>query len=143
MTQARMKDKALFFPLAWLVLGLSAGACEKNEQCTKARLDASDTWKGVMESAAKNKLGGPSYDELDERKKGEHYKAWLKVETESEMVFKSFAYEKITWNTARPAREKANSEFAGYFGKDEYKGFATALEAANQSFKSVEASCAK
>jgi leucyl aminopeptidase (aminopeptidase T) len=140
MTQARKIEKALG-PLVWLALALAASACAKNEHCTKARLDASDTWKRVMESAAKNKLGGPGYDDLDERKKGEHYKAWNKVETESEMVFKSFAYEKITWNTAKPAREKANSEFESYFGRDQYKGFATSLEAANQSFKSVEASC--
>jgi hypothetical protein len=126
-----------------VALGLAAGGCKNNEDCTRARLGASDSWKAVMEGAAKNKLGGPSYDELTTEKKGEHYKSWQRVETESEMVFKSFAYEKITWKTARPARDKANSEFDAYFGKDEYRGFKTLLEAANQRFSQVETLCAK
>jgi len=142
MPNAKWTVKSSVLAVAVVAAGLAALACEKNEQCTKARLDASDSWKGVMEGAAKNKLGGPGYDELSTEKKGEHFKSWAKVETESEMVFKSFAYEKITWKTARPAREKANSEFQSYFGKDQYRGFATLLDAANQSFKAVEALCA-
>lgn len=128
---------------ASIVTAFALVGCAKNEECTKARLDASDAWKAVMESAAKNKLSGVGFDELSEEKKGEHYKIWSRVETESEMVFKSFAYEKITWKTARPAREKANSEFERYFGRDQYKGFGATLAAANESFKAVEGRCAE
>jgi len=141
MRKAKRTVSSWALAAAMLATGLGTSACKKNEQCIKARLDASDAWKGVMEGAAKNKLGGPGYDELTTERKGEHFKAWAKVETESEMVFKSFAYEKITWRTARPAREKANSEFQSYFGKSQYRGFATTLEAANQSFKAVETLC--
>lgn len=141
MTRGRPTSRTSILTAAALALPLAVAGCENNEQCTKARLDAADTWKAVMESAAKNKLGGAGYDELSTERKGEHFKAWSRIETEAEMVFKSFAYEKITWKTARPAREKSNSEFDGYFGRDQYKGFKTSLDAANQSFKTVDATC--
>ena len=69
--------------------------CGKDEACTKARLKGADDWKAVYEQAGKLKLnGGSAFDELTQDKQAEHTRALEAVETQSEMVFKSFAYEK-------------------------------------------------
>jgi hypothetical protein len=127
---------------AWYLLVMS-GCARTDEACTKARLDASDQWKSVYEqaAAAKNKPGWLDFDDLPQTKKADHVRAWTAVETQSEMVFKSFAFEKITWKTAAPAREKANAEFQNYFGKDHYALFSAALAAANQHFETTANTC--
>jgi len=73
--------------------------------------------------------------------KGEHYKIWEEIEKQTDMIFKSFAFEKITWNTAEPAKQKAEKAFDGYFDKAEYKGFQTSLEDAAKKFQAAEAAC--
>lgn len=128
------------------ILGLlAASACSKtdDEACVKARMDASDHWKNVYEqaAAAKNKGGWLEFEDLPQTQKVAHVRAWTNVETQSEMVFKSFAFEKITWKTAAPAREKANAEFQNYFGKDHYALFSAALAAANQRFETTANTC--
>jgi hypothetical protein len=119
-----------------------AFACETNEACTKARLAASNTWEEVTENAASTKLrGGIGYEDLSEEKKAEHYKAWEEIEKKADMVFKSFAFERITWNTATPARASAEKAFQAYFARDDYKGFQTLLAAANEEFEKTEKAC--
>ena len=123
---------------------MTASACNTtDEACTKARLDASDQWKSVYEqaAAAKNKGGWLEFEDLPQTQKADHVRAWSAVEKQSEMVFKSFAFEKITWKTAAPAREKANAEFQNYFGKDHYALFSAALAAANQRFETTANTC--
>jgi hypothetical protein len=116
--------------------------CENDEACTKARLDGADAWKAVYEQSSKLRLnGGLAFDELTQDKQAEHSRALEAVATQSEMVFKSFAYEKITWNTAGPARDKANQAFEGFFNKDKYPGLAEQLKAANARYEAVKAAC--
>jgi hypothetical protein len=127
---------------SWCLFALS-GCSRTDEACTKARLDASDHWKNVYEqaAAAKNKGGWLEFDDLPQTQKADHVRTWTTVEKQSEMVFKSFAFEKITWKTAAPAREKANEEFQKYFGKDHYALFSAALASANQRFENTANSC--
>lgn len=122
---------------------LSTSACSTDEACAKARMDASDHWKTVYEqaAAAKHKPGWLEFDDLPQAKKADHVRTWSAIETQSEMVFKSFAFEKITWKTAAPAREKANAEFQNYFGKDHYALFSAALASANQRFETTANTC--
>jgi hypothetical protein len=124
--------------------GLSAAAgCKNNEACTKARNEASDVWKAVTESAGKNKVApNIGLDELPADKKGPHVEAWGTIEKQADMIASSFAYEKITWNTANPALQKANAAFDGYFAKDKFKTFDTQLRDANDKFKATAAACA-
>ena len=128
----------VFAPLlvAWVT------GCSKGEACTKARLEAADAWKSVYEQSGKMKLsGGPSFDELSKEKQADHTKQLEVVETQSDMVFKSFAYEKITWKTAGPAREKANATWEAYFNKSQYPMFAGSLKAANAQYDVVKTAC--
>ena len=124
-----------------MVLALAAGY-KDNETCTKARNAASDTWKAVTESAGKNKVA-PSIglDELPTDKKGEHVEAWGTIEKQAEMISSSFAYEKITWNTADPAQQKANAAFGSYFAKDRFKSFDLQLRDANDKYKAAASAC--
>src|SRR5688572_28575632 len=95
------------FSVLIAALVLANAGCEKNEECTKTRLAASDSWKEVQEKAGKWKLQGAiGYEDYDQRQKAEHYKIWNAIETNSEVIWKSFAFEKITWSASDPAREK-------------------------------------
>jgi hypothetical protein len=117
-------------------------ACGKNEECTRARLEASDAWKTVTSQAASARLNGwIGYEDLSEDKKAEHVKSFQQLEKQAEMVSSSFAYEKITWKTSDPARSAANSAFDGYFAKDNFTIFAAALKTANQRYETAAKAC--
>ena len=125
-----------------LALGLSLFGCEKSEECKRARLEASDAWKTVMDQAGQAKLKGwIGFDDLTDEKKAEHVRQWTTIETQAEMVFKSFAYELITWNTADPARQKANQTFDGYFAKPSFTIFAATLKTANERYDRAAQAC--
>jgi hypothetical protein len=126
----------------FLVFALVSLGCQKGEECTKARMIASEGWKTVMGQAANAKVKGwVGFDDLSEAQKVESVKTWTGIETQSDMVFKSFAYERITWKTADPAREAANRLFDGYFAKDNFTLFAAALKAANAKYDAAAKLC--
>jgi len=126
---------------ALLGFALLVLACQKGEECTKARLAASDSWKSLVTQAGSARNGWAGYDELSEPQKAESVKTWTGIETQSDMVFKSFAYERITWKTADPAREEANRQFDGFFAKDNFSIFALALKAANAKYEAAAKVC--
>lgn len=129
----------------WLVLSASLSAltgCKDEEKCAKARNAASESWKVVSEAAAKNQVAPTiGIEELPADKKQPHVEAWGTISKQSEMVSASFMYEKITWNTADPAVQKANAAFDGYFAKAQFKTFETQLRDANDKFKAAGAAC--
>jgi hypothetical protein len=119
-----------------------ATGCKDDEKCAKARNAASDAWKQVTLTAGKNKVApNIGIDELPADKQGPHVEAWGTIEKQAEMISSSFAYEKITWNTADPALQKANLAFDGYFAKDKFKSFEMQLKDANDQYKATAASC--
>ena len=125
-----------------LLAGVFAFGCGKDEECQKARLEASRAWQTVAAQAGEAELKGPpGFDELSEVQKAEHVKQWANIETQSGMVSSSFTYEKITWKTAEPAREKTNEIFNGYSGKTEFPQFTAALKSANQKFDEAAKLC--
>lgn len=121
---------------------LTLAGCKDDEKCAKARGSANTAWKAVTLTAGKNKVA-PSIgiDELPADKKGDHVDAWGTIEKQSEMIASSFAYEKITWNTADPALQKTNTAFDGYFAKDKFKSFEMQLKDANEQYKATAAAC--
>ena len=125
----------------FLVLALLALGCQKGEECTKARLLASDVWKALVTQAGTAKNGWSGFDELSDAQKAESVKTWSGIENQSDMVFKSFAYERITWKTSDPAREEANRQFNGFFGKDNFTIFALALKTANAKYDAAAKAC--
>jgi len=121
---------------------LGALGCAKTEECTRARLTASDAWKTVMSQAGEARLTGSlDFEDLPGAKKAEHVKAFTQMEKQAEMVFTSFAYEKITWKTSDPARAATDQAFNGYFGKDNYKILSAALKTANDKYEAVAKAC--
>lgn len=128
--------------LVALLTGILAIGCGKDEECQKARLEASRAWQTVAAQAGQAEMKGPpGFDELAEPQKAEHVKQWANLETQSGMVSSSFTYEKITWKTADPAREKSNEIFNGYSSKNEFPVFAAALKTANQKFDDAAKHC--
>ena len=130
-------------PLLLLVTALLVVAgCKDEEKCAKARNAASDSWKVVTLSAGKNKVTpNIGIDELSADQKGPHVEAWGTIEKQAEMIASSFNYEKITWNTADPALQKADSAFDGYFAKDKFKSFEMQLKDADDKYKAAAAAC--
>jgi hypothetical protein len=128
-------------PAALLTSILLIG-CGKGEACEKARLESSRAWQSVAAQAGQAEMKGPpGFDELAEAQKAEHVKQWANIETQAGMVSSSFTYEKITWKTADPAREKTNELFNGYSAKGEFPVFAAALKSANQKFEETAKLC--
>ena len=137
-----MLEKPIGFVAMSLVSLMWATGCKDSEACAKARNASSDAWKAVTESAAKNKVApNIGIDELPPDKKGPHVEAWGAIEKQADMISSSFLYEKITWNTADPAQQKANDAFAGYFAKDKFKSFETQLRDANDKYKAASVVC--
>jgi hypothetical protein len=128
-----------FLPLGLVLLALG---CENGEECTKARHAASDSWKSVVDQAGSAKLKGwIGFDDLSEAQKADHVKAFTSIETQAEMIFKSFAYERITWKTADPARAQANQLFGSYPNRDAFSLFAASLKAANEKYDAAAKVC--
>lgn len=136
-------------PQRFLLRGLASlfalsalASCKDNEKCAQARSAANDAWKTVTVTAGKNKVApNIGLDELPADKKGDHVQAWGTIEKQSEMIASSFAYEKITWNTADPALQKTLAAFDGYFAKDKFKSFEMQLKDANDKYKATAAVC--
>jgi hypothetical protein len=125
-----------------LSASLAMGGCKDQEKCKKSRNAAASAWKLVTETASKNKVApNIGLDELPADKKGPHVEAWGTIEKQSDMIQSSFNYEKITWNTADPAREKTNAAFAGYFAKDKFKSFEMELKDANDKYQATATAC--
>jgi hypothetical protein len=126
------------------LVGMASSGCKDEEKCSKARSSAADAWKAVTESAGKNKVAPTiGIDELPADKKGDHVQAWGTIEKQAEMISSSFLYEKITWNTAKPALQKTNAAFDGYFAKEKFKSFETQLKDANEKYQATAAACAE
>jgi hypothetical protein len=137
-----MKVQPLPFVLFAAASLVALGGCKDEEKCTKARNAAAASWKVVTETAAKNKVApNIGLDELPADKKAPHVEAWGTIEKQAEMIQSSFNYEKITWNTAAPALQKANAAFDGYFAKDKFKSFEIQLKDANDKYKATAEAC--
>ena len=125
-----------------VLTGAFATGCGKNEECQKVRLEASRAWQTVAAQAGDAELKGPpGFEELTEAQKAEHVKQWGEIEKQSGMVSSSFTYEKITWRTADPAREKTNALFNGYSARSDFVVFAAALKTANTKFDETAKLC--
>lgn len=121
---------------------LALVGCKDAEKCAAARNAANDAWKTVTVTAGKNKVApNIGLDELPADKKGDHVQAWGTLEKQAEMIASSFAYEKITWNTADPAFKKATEAFDGYFAKDKFKSFELQLKDASDKYNAAATAC--
>lgn len=95
-----------------------------------------------MSQAGEARLtGSAAFEDLPETKRAEHVKAFTEMEKQAEMVFTSFAYDKITWKTSDPARAATDQAFESYFGKDDYKVLSAALKSANDKYEVAAKAC--
>ena len=133
-------------PLICLLFGLclTGGSlgCKNEEACTKARNATATAWQGVKTEATHFKFqGAAGYDDLSVAQKATHLETWKTIEEQSQLVFESFAFEKIGWSTADKAHVRVVKEFDGYFAKDKYSGFKGLLDAAEKRYTEAEAAC--
>ena len=121
---------------------LAVPGCKNEEDCTKARLATATAWQSVKNEAGRLKYQGVSgYDELGPAQKTTHLEAFKTMEEQSQLVFESFAFERIGWDTGTKARDRVLKEFNGYFDKDKYVGFKGVLDSGLKRFNEAEAAC--
>ena len=136
-----MKNGALASALLGASL-LSASACDSEERCTKARLANATAWQSVRNEAGRLKYQGVAgYDELGTAQKTTHLAAFKAMEEQAQLVFESFAFERISWTTGEKARDRVVKEFDGYFDKDKYAGFKATLDLGVKRFNEAEGAC--
>lgn len=132
-----MTHQALF-----LALGLALAGCQDEERCEKARLATASDWEKVKHEAGRFKFQGVAgYEEMNATQKTTHLEAFTVMEQQAQLVFESFAFEKISWTTGTKARDRVVKEFNGYFDKDRYVGFKGLLDSAQKRFSEAEAAC--
>jgi hypothetical protein len=123
-------------------VALAIGCQKGGDECTKARLAASDAWQTVTSQAGNAKVNGWSgFDDLSDAQKADSVKTWGAIETQADMVFKSFAYERITWKTSDPARDETKQKFQSFFAKDDFSLFAAALKTADEKYDAAAKLC--
>jgi hypothetical protein len=122
-------------------LFLGQTAC-KGKQCDDARNDTNRLWAKVRRKASETKhQGSLHWFDLTESEKAAHFKLWEGFERQAELVEKSFAFEKITWGTAAPAKDTLRQGFDGYRHKAEYKDFDVLLGEASARYSDAEKLC--
>ncbi len=129
---------------AWLLVAVATfvGCQGERPKCRVARTEAAESWKLVSEKAAKlEHSGGPGFEELTQDQKAEHARVFGEIQKQAELVFQSFAFSKITWGTAKPARDIARRQFDGYNNKSEYRGFQTILDGAGERYEAAHSAC--
>jgi hypothetical protein len=129
--------------LGWVALSVAlATGCKDEEACTKARLATANAWESVKKDAAHFEYqGAPGFEELSPTQKAAHHETWKTIGDQSELVFESFAFEKIGWTTGDKARARVIKEFNEYFDKDKYSGFKGLLDSAEKRYSEAEAAC--
>jgi hypothetical protein len=116
--------------------------CKDEEACTRARLATATEWEKVRNEAGRLKFQGVAgYDEMNAAQKITHRDAFQAMETQAQLVFESFAFERIGWTTGTKARDGVVKEFNGYFDKEKYAGFKGVLDSALKRFAEAEAAC--
>jgi hypothetical protein len=136
-----MLRRSILLALAALAFSSAIG-CKDEKACTKARLEAATAWESVRNEAGRLKYQGvPSYDQLNTAQKTTHLEAFKTMEEQAQLVFESFAFERIGWTTAEKARDRVQKAFDGYFAKDEYSAFKGVLDAATKRYSEAEAAC--
>lgn len=125
-----------------LPLALAPAGCKDEAACTKARLATATDWERVRNEAGRLKFQGVAgYEELNAAQKTTHLEAFKTMEEQAQLVFESFAFDRISWTTGTKARDRVVKEFNAYFDKDRYSGFKGVLDSAVKRFAEAEAAC--
>jgi len=136
-----MTQKALILALL-LGTGAAALGCQDEQRCERARLATATDWEKLRNEAGRFKFQGVAgYEEMNASQKTAHLEAFTIMEQQSQLVFESFAFSKISWTTGTKARDRVVKEFNGYFDKDKYVGFKGLLDSAQKRFSEAEAAC--
>jgi len=136
-----MLRRSIVLALVALAFSSTAG-CKDEKACTKARLETATAWETVRNEAGRLKYQGvPAYDQLNTAQKTTHLEAFKTMEEQAQLVFESFAFERIGWTTAEKSRDRVQKAFDGYFDKDKYSAFKGVLDNAMKRFSEAEAAC--
>lgn len=128
--------------IATLCLSLVVWGCQDEEKCERARMATANEWEKVRNEAGRFKFQGVAgYEEMNAALKTNHLETFTVMEQQSQLVFESFAFKKISWTTGTRARDRVVKEFNGYFDKDKYVGFKGLLDSAQKRFSEAEAAC--
>jgi len=126
-------------------MALAAGACLagcQNEECEAARLQLTQTWETLRNTATSRKQI-PEGADLSKSEEDERIRIWTSIEDRAELARSSFETPQVTW----PAAEKARADLGAAFKPIESstdpmtRGFALTLSEADQRLASFRKDC--
>jgi hypothetical protein len=116
-------------------------ACN-DEQCEAERLQLTQTWETLRDTATSRKQISEASD-LSKAEQDERIKVWTDIEERAELIRSSFQTPQVTIEPAQKARAELEQLFKPLSTKDDpmTRGFAVTLTDADKRFESFRQSC--
>jgi hypothetical protein len=114
----------------------------QNEECEAARLQLTQTWE-TLRNTATSRQQIPEGADLSKSEEDERIRIWTSIEDRAELMRSSFETSQVTW----PAAEKARADLGAVFKPIESssdpmtRGFALTLSEADQRMASFRKDC--
>jgi hypothetical protein len=116
-------------------------ACN-DEQCEAERLQLTQTWETLRNTATSRKQI-PEGSDLSKAEQDERIKVWTDIEDRAELIRSSFQTPQVTIEPAQKARAELEQLFKPLSTKDDpmTRGFAVTLADADKRFESFRQNC--
>jgi hypothetical protein len=126
-----------------LALGaLSLLAACQSEECEASRLQLTQTWETLRNTATSRKQI-PEGADLSKSEEDERIRVWTDIEDRAELMRSSFETPQVTWSSAEKARADLGAVFKAIESNDDpmTRGFAVTLNEADQRLVSFRKAC--
>jgi hypothetical protein len=134
-------ERALGAPAILALVALVLGACH-DEQCEAERLQLSQTWETLRNTATSRKQIPEGVD-LSKSEEEERIRVWTNIEERAELIRSSFQTSQVTISPAQKARSELEQIFKPLASNEDpmTKGFAVTLAEADKRFDSFRQNC--
>jgi hypothetical protein len=124
-----------------LAAGVALAGCQ-DEQCEADRLQLTQTWETLRNTATSRKQI-PEATDLSKNEADERIRVWTSIEDRAELIRSSFQTPQVTLSPAEKARAELEQLFRPIASNDEpmTKGFALALADADKRLDSFRKNC--
>jgi hypothetical protein len=131
------------FSLALACVGfVSAAVACHDPKCEAARLEMTQTWETLRDTATSRKQIPEGLD-LSQAQEQERIRVWTTIEDRAELLRSSFQTTQVTWPSADKARAELGEAFKPLSANDDpmSRGFALTLSQADQRMAEFRKTC--
>lgn len=128
--------------LAWCALALPVLAACNDEQCEAERLQLTQTWETLRDTATSRKQI-PEASDLSKSEQDDRIKVWTSIEEKAELIRSSFQTPQVTLEPAQKARTELDQLFKPLASNEDpmTRGFAVTLADADKRLESFRQNC--